>query len=345
MPKKLKSCASRMVVFLVYAISVTYLTHIPSHHISATHIPSRIPSRTNVRMSAATDWLSANGYTVSKEQGGGSSGWASFATVKVVSPDQTPRELFIKSARRSAKEMFEGEALGLKALRHPMAVRVPEVLHFGDAPGGGGSFLVMEHLSLRGSADPYEFGRAMARMHLAEPMQEQAKAGRFGFDVDNTIGGTPQPNHWSDDWLEFYRTHRIGHQLKLAGSSELDKLWDAVLARTDGLRTLFDGVTVKPSVLHGDLWSGNMAGTQTYEPVIYDPATYYGHHEAEWGMSWCASLGPAFWRGYRELVPEDPGFVERRPLYELYHKANHYNMFGGGYFGDAVRCLKQLASK
>lgn len=76
---------------------------------------------------------------------------------------------------------------------------------------------------------------------------------------------------------------------------------------------------------------------------IFDPATYYGHHEAEWGMSWCASLGPAFWQGYRELIPEDEGFRDRAVLYELYHKLNHYNLFGGGYGSDALGLMGQLA--
>lgn len=92
-----------------------------------------------------------------------------------------------------------------------------------------------------------------------------------------------------------------------------------VCDETSGLESLFEGVTVKPAVLHGDLWSGNIGGCQG-QPCIYDPATYYGHHEAEWGMSWCASLGPSFWKGYRELIPEEPGFAQRRILYELYHK-------------------------
>ena len=98
---------------------------------------------------------------------------------------------------------------------------------------------------------------------------------------------------------------------------------------------------MKPATLHGDLWSGNIAGVRG-EPAIFDPASYYGHHEAEWGMSWCASLGPKFWEGYRALIPEDRGFKQREPLYELYHKLNHYNMFGGGYGGDSYRLMLTL---
>jgi len=295
-------------------------------------------------MSAAAQWLRANGYVLAGEQSAGGSGWASCSTLSVTSPEGVARRLFVKSARRSAREMFEGEALGLRVLRAARAIRVPEVIHFDDAPDGG-SFLVMEHLELTGSADPAEVGRAMARLHLAEPSLAEARAGSFGFCVDNTIGGTPQPNAWQADWIEFYREQRIAHQLRLAGNDELDQLWAAVLERTDGLGALFAGMPpIRPSVLHGDLWSGNMAATPTNEPTIFDPAAYFGHHEAEWGMSWCAGLGPAFWRGYRELLPEEPGFAARRPLYELYHKLNHYNLFGGCR-ADSARLMRALAAK
>mmetsp|Transcript_1364 Transcript_1364/g.2049 ORF Transcript_1364/g.2049 Transcript_1364/m.2049 type:complete len:80 (+) Transcript_1364:769-1008(+) len=76
--------------------------------------------------------------------------------------------------------------------------------------------------------------------------------------------------------------------------------------------------------------------------AIFDPAVYYGHHEAEWGMSWCASFGSEFWKGYRSLIPEDPGFRKRAILYEAYHKLNHYNLFGGGYYYDAYSLLEAL---
>lgn len=154
------------------------------------------------------------------------------------------------------------------------------------------------------------------------------------------------------------------------------------------LPLLFDDVklVVKPSLLHGDLWSGNIGSAQNGRPSIYDPAVYWGHHEAEWGkllhkngcsfrfccgvgvgvssffcsliflffylsyfctiyytitsgMSWCASLGPTFWDGYRSLILEDPGFRDWKPLYDAYHQLNHYNLFGGGYLQTTNRCL------
>lgn len=90
--------------------------------------------------------------------------------------------------------------------------------------------------------------------------------------------------------------------------------------------------------------SGNI-GTASGKPSIYDPAVYWGHHEAEWGMSWCASFGIKFWNGYRELIPQDPGFSDRKPLYDAYHQLNHYNLFGGGYLGSAQNLLQQVKKK
>jgi len=288
----------------------------------------------------AEEWISANVGPVERSSRMGGSGWAAFMRVAVKGSE---REYFVKTSNRLSDAMFLGEALGLRAMYAANAVRVPEVLHCGDGMQGG-SFIVMEYLPLGGRADPREFGRAMAQMHLAQPSVREAKEGKFGFALTNTIGGTTQPNRWDDDWVRFFREQRIGHQVKLAADARISKQWQVVLEATDNLEKLFVGIRsqIKPSVLHGDLWSGNIAAVEG-RPCIFDPATYYGHHEAEWGMSWCASLGPAFWEGYREHLPEDEGFHERALLYELYHKLNHYNLFGGGYGSDSLNLMGQLA--
>ena len=116
-------------------------------------------------------------------------------------------------------------------------------------------------------------------------------------------------------------------------------MWDNDIAPR--LDALFEGIDVKPSVIHGDLWSGNIS-TADGKPSILDPAVYWGHHEAEWGMSWCASFGSDFWEGYRSLIPKDPGFEDRKPLYDAYHQLNHYNLFGGYYLGSARGQLEQV---
>jgi protein-ribulosamine 3-kinase len=206
----------------------------------------------------------------------------------------------------------------------------------------------MEWLDLGGRTDQAALGRAMGALHAA-PCPVEERAAPFGFAVDNTIGATPQPNApRSRDWVEFFRERRLAHQLELARSPTLARLGARLLPRLDELFDDLDGgAAVAPSVLHGDLWSGNI-GAAGGAPCVFDPAVYVGHHEAEWGMSWCAGFSSEFWGGYREIVPKAPGFERRRPLYDLYHILNHANLFGGGYHDDAAalmkKCLKNLDS-
>lgn len=315
-------------------------------------------------------WAKDSGYgDVISTKSTGSSGWASFRRVQVSDPPTPDTSFFVKTSNRSAKAMFEGEALGLRALYEcsryvhgnenekeegVRSLRVPEVFHWADLLSSKGSFLVMEYLNLGGRGDQRALGVAMGRLHVAPPTAEAGNPdGRFGFDVDNTIGGTPQPNPWTrpksgtDDWIAFFRDHRIGHQLALAGDSRLTALWENDVAPR--LVALFEGVDVRPSILHGDLWSGNIGSADGGAPSIFDPAVYWGHHEAEWGMSWCAGFSPQFWEGYRSVIPEDPGFQDRKPLYDAYHQLNHYNLFGGGYlnssWGDLERVKNVLDKK
>ena len=247
--------------------------------------------------------------------------------------------------------MFEAEAAGLDAMRATASLRVPAVLGAG-ATAGGGSFIVMEHLDLgggggRSGSGPSQrsLGEGLARMHLAPPSQPEAAAGAFGFTVDNTIGGTAQPNPWTNDWPTFFAEHRLRHMLRLLNRPGLTRPGEVVASR---IGDLFEGVTVRPALLHGDLWSGNIsvvAGSEATpdEWAILDPASYYGHAEAEFGMSWCASFGPDFWAGYRSLIPEEAGFRERACLYKAYHILNHAVLFGGGYESEARGLLEGLA--
>jgi len=281
------------------------------------------------------EWVKGNlGSEVVKSSGMGSSSWATFQRLELANG----KKLFVKVCRnRSAEEMFAGEAEGLKAMYDTHTIRVPNVLHYGPY-GKMGSFLVMEYLNIGGRYSQAELGTKVAQMHLAEPAVQEAKDGLFGFHVNNTIGGTPQPNEWTRDWVEFLRDKRIMHQIRLARDPELSKLGEQLC---NNLGDYFEGITVKPSILHGDLWSGNVSGVDG-EPGIFDPACYYGHHEAEWGMSWCASLNGDFWAAYRNLIPKDPGFEERKQIYLLYHYLNHYNLFGGGYYNQARSILRNL---
>mmetsp|Transcript_28447 Transcript_28447/g.111528 ORF Transcript_28447/g.111528 Transcript_28447/m.111528 type:complete len:311 (-) Transcript_28447:225-1157(-) len=261
-----------------------------------------------------TKWIEDNaGFgKVTSFSGGGGSGWASSSIVDTESGNR----LFVKTSKRPSEAMFTGEAEGLRAMHATNTVTVPEVYHYGDLKEADGSFIIMEHLEMRGSYSQAELGKQLAMMHLAEPLAEEAKAGKFGFPVKNTIGGTPQPNDWSGDYVQFFREKRLGHQLRLARDGTLSSLGKQLM---DNLDSYFEGIEVKPCILHGDLWSGNIGGTSGGKPAIFDPACYYGHNEAEFGMSWCAGFGAGFYDAYFSVIPKEKGFEERKQIYLLYH--------------------------
>lgn len=326
---------------------------------SSSIAPSRIASRSvafpppsarrGVVASAAApgsiaDWIERNldFGEVTSSRGQGGSGWAEFTTYETSSG----KKLFVKTSRRDA-EMFIGEGHGLRAMHATNTLVIPEVHHAGATPEGcrdGNSFIVMDYLTFGARGDQAEFGRQLARMHKAEPAVEEARRGQFGFTVNNTCGDTPQPNGWMDDWVEFYRERRIGHQLRLARDGQLSELGNRVMERMPEWFEPFDPETnpIRPSILHGDLWSGNI-GTVDGAPSVFDPAVYYGHNEAEFGMSWCAGFSDAFYDAYFEVMPKTEAFFEeRRQLYLLYHYLNHYNLFGGGYKSQCVGIMNRL---
>ena len=240
--------------------------------------------------------------------------------------------LFLKTNSDCPEDMFAREAAGLRALDVPGGPRVPEAyLH-------GPDFLLLEDLAPAPRATTYweDFGRQMAALH-------SHTADRFGFDADNYIGSTPQPNPWTQDGYEFYARHRITFQAEMAVKNGLLSRQELDLARSVANR-LPDLVPAQPaSILHGDLWSGNQVSDSEGSPAIIDPAAYYGWAEADLAMMVLfGSPGPAFWQAYCEVRPLESGYRERFRLYNLYHLLNHLNLFGRSYHGQAVSVLRQF---
>lgn len=300
----------------------------------------------------AADWIATHldhGPISSRSQIGRSD-WASTYRYTTTSK----KDFFVKCAASAAPtSLLAGEVASLSALRAaaPDSLALPMIytdtnmnnptLTSSSSSSSPATFLVAEYLSLGGgSPDQRALGIALAQLHAA-PV-----GNKYGFHVDNTIGGTPQPNPWCDDWVEFYRTHRLTHLLELIQDTSLTKAAQPVL---DGLEVLFQDVVgtedFRPATLHGDLWSGNIGRLEDGRPTIFDPATYFGHAEAEFGMSWCAGFTSAFYEGYFEVRPKALLFEERRELYTLYHYLNHYYMFGGGYKGGSLQMLASLTEK
>jgi fructosamine-3-kinase len=241
---------------------------------------------------------------------------------------------FRKTGPEASLAMFEAEAAGLEALREAGEIRVSEVLDFGIDRGK--SFIVLEFLELEpASADsPRLLGQRLARLH-------RHTAARFGWHRDNTIGPTPQINTWNDDWVAFFREHRLEYQVRLARANGYD-LARAGARLSRSLGELFNGYAPSPSLLHGDLWGGNW-GTVGGEPVIFDPAVYYGDRESDIAMTLLfGGFGADFYRAYSAEWPMAPGHEKRIKLYQLYHILNHLNLFGRSYLGRAQQLFAEL---
>ena len=241
---------------------------------------------------------------------------------------------FRKSGPASSADMFAAEAEGLLELAKPGVIRVPEVLNYGVE--GNQAFIEIEFLELGRPTPAHNerMGRQLAALHTTT-------ADRFGWHRDNTIGLTPQHNEWSDDWVAFFRERRLGFQLRLAAQNGYALLEDGEMLMKR-LPALFASYTPEPSLLHGDLWGGNW-GVCDDEPVIFDPAVYYGDRESDLAMTRLfGGFGSAFYTSYEEAAPLAPGHRVRNDLYQLYHVLNHLNLFGSGYLGQARSLIQSL---
>lgn len=253
---------------------------------------------------------------------------------------ESHQSYFVKLNRESLLDMFEAEAEGLTELRKADAIRVPEPVGFGVCEGY--AWFVSEYIEFgRASSRTQElFGHQFAEMH-------RFTAERFGWHRNNTIGSTPQINDWSDSWIEFYRTHRLGFQLELAVKNgftgSIQKKGERLIT---SLERLFASYSPVPSLMHGDLWGGNHGVDQEGNPVIFDPAVYYGDREADLAMtSLFGGCSAAFYDAYDEAWPLDDGYRVRKTLYNLYHILNHANLFGGGYAMQAETMMDRLLAE
>lgn len=251
------------------------------------------------------------------------------------------RPYFLKLNDTGALPMFEAEVDGLAALAAGGAFRVPAALAWGATVEA--AFLLLEYLELRPFAsaeDGRRFGQALAQLH-------HDTGEHFGWPRDNFIGTNTQANPQSDRWAHFFVNCRLLPQLEMARSrgyggvlgQEAEQLLERVPA-------LFLDYRPRPSLLHGDLWSGNAAMDGEGRPVIFDPAVYRGDRDADLAMSELfGGFPPAFYAAYRAAWPLAEGYEQRKTLYNLYHVLNHLNLFGRSYLGQAERMIRSLAAE
>jgi protein-ribulosamine 3-kinase len=247
------------------------------------------------------------------------------------------KDFFVKWNDRSRYPgMFQAEAKGLHILGASETLRIPEVIHVGEE--GSFQYLLLEYIDDgRRSPDFWEsFGRGLAKMH-------KHSAPRFGLDHNNFIGSLPQDNRESGSWIEFFIERRLRSQLAIAlqnnglnksAASDFDKLF----AKLNSLLP-----DERPSLLHGDLWGGNLMIADNGEACLIDPAVYYGHREVDLAMTQLfGGFDSVFFESYNEEFPLLPGYRERLDLYNLYPLLVHVNLFGGGYAAQVMSVLRRF---
>jgi fructosamine-3-kinase len=260
-------------------------------------------------------------------------GGGSINQAYAVSDDRTA--YFVKLNQASRVAMFEAEAIALEEMSKTQTIRVPRPICYGTVEAS--SYIVLEWFDLAyGDHQAWEMmGRNLAKLHHVTSSQG------FGWHQNNTIGSTPQVNPWTKDWIEFLTVHRLEYQFKLAQQrggtfTNGDRLLEKI-------PEFFADYTPIPSLVHGDLWTGNAAVTIAGEPIIFDPAAYYGDREVDLAMSQLFGSFPAdFYSAYNEVFPLAAGYSQRKILYNLYHILNHFNLFGGSYASQANQMINTL---
>ena len=252
--------------------------------------------------------------------------------------------VFVKTNSLQNAAFFDAEETGLDAIASTGAINTPVLLCKGCDSTKRRSFLMMEMIEPAKRVKDYHevFGRQLANMHLADT-DGFVPGGSFGFVRDNFIGASKQINTPCDSWITFFVKYRLEPQFKMAERYFDNDLQKAQIRLLDRMEELL--VEPKsPSLLHGDLWSGNSMTGKDGRAMLIDPACYVGHAEADIAMTELfGRLPDDFYRSYNETNPLQPGYEDRRDIYNLYHVLNHLNLFGGGYLASVIRTVRRYA--
>lgn len=244
------------------------------------------------------------------------------------------RTVFIKCDDRALLPCFSAEADQLDLLSRSQTVRVPRV--WGVGSDRDYSFLILEFLHPRplDAHNAFLLGQQLARLHQ---WSEQCQ---FGLDYDNELSTVPQPNTWQRRWSSFFAEQRIGWQLELAAEKGIT--FGNIDTIVEHIRQRLAGHQPQPSLLHGDLWSGNCA-LGPDGPFIFDPACYWGDRECDLAMlPLHPEQPPQIYDGYQSVSPLPVDFIERQPIYQLYTLLNRANLFGGEHLVQAQRALETV---
>jgi len=243
------------------------------------------------------------------------------------------KEFFVKSYSQSKSNILKNEVNGLKEIQKSKTVKTPQIIYYDD------DILILNFIKPGRKNKNFSelFGIQLAAMH-------RLKSDKFGFYENNYIGSNPQINlPLYSNWTDFYWENRLFYQFKLAEknnyiNSDFRKLFNQFESI---YRKIIEGTEEKPSLIHGDLWGGNYLVDEFGDPVLIDPAVYYGHREAELGMTILfGGFDSDFYSSYNEAYPLSDGWKERLDIYKLYHIMNHLNLFGTGYLNQTLSIIK-----
>jgi fructosamine-3-kinase len=245
------------------------------------------------------------------------------------------QQFFLKLNDAAKADMFEKEKKGLEHLRSTRVITVPEPYSTGEY--NGEIYMVMEFIGKGSSSTNFwqRFGAALAQLH-------RHTAPVFGLDHDNYIGSLPQPNKSAGSWSRFYTESRILHLSQVANAQgkcdvSMVHMAEQVCKKLDDIFPM-----EPPSLLHGDLWSGNYMVATDGSPCVYDPAIYYGHREMDIGMSLLfGGFDKAFYDHYNDRWPMEKGWQQRVELTQLYPLLVHLVLFGGHYHASVQHILQK----
>ncbi len=234
-----------------------------------------------------------------------------------------------------ALTMFQTEVYGLQTIAKTYTIKTPEVTAYDMFEDS--AFLLLEFIESKSptSEDFGLLGTQLAHLH-------QCTSERFGLDNDNFIGRLPQPNSHHKTWTDFYTCERLQPQLELAKQKGL--LQESECPSTELIKNRLQPLfkNIKPSLLHGDLWSGNYLISKDGEPYLIDPAMYYGHNEVDIAMSKLfGGFSESFYEAYGPILPPDEHTSARIEIYQLYYLLVHLNMFGRSYYRSVSSILKR----
>lgn len=252
-------------------------------------------------------------------------------TFKVCNSHQS---YFVKLNNKQSLPHFQAEAYSLQQLRKLTDIPCPHVTAIGTSLDK--SFLVLDYLHFR-EAKPilwYQFGQQIAQMHY------ETVHGQFGWQQDNYIGQTIQPNQWQRNWTTFFADQRIAWQLQLLAEKSI--LLGSLSHITQVCHDALLHHHASPCLVHGDLWQGNTGFTHQ-GATLFDPACYYGDREVDIAMTELFGHFPEdFYHGYQAEYPLDSGYEQRKLIYNFYHILNHANIFGGVYIEQAKAILSRI---